>query len=273
MEVSRLVAEIFSFDVDSWSFFPHYLAFTMLLIPSMQLQNHITGRVRAIWCGGRPFRYPEIAFKAKEYKDSELTFVDHAYVFINCILTAPYIVWTVKHLRATDAIEWSWRPSLLLGPLQFFALFALYDAIYVPFHRALHTPTLYPWIHKHHHRQASPFRGTWDGINTHPLEFLFGSNLHLWSIMLLEGLMHLMSSHVSELIPSQVHCVPVFLFLLASGFEASLNHTRWGVRIPFFFDVRDHDVHHRYPRSNYGQFVMWWDHLYGSYRPYEESSK
>lgn len=271
MEVARQIATL---DIDSWSLCPHYLAFALLLLPLIQIQTHITGRVQSIWCGGRPFRYDEIAVKGKVHSDDDLQFIDHAYVLINRFLTVPYIVWTAQHMQTTDAIDWSWcSPPLFFGPLQFFALFALYDAIYVPFHRTLHIPFLYPWIHKHHHRQLSPFRGTWDGINTHPVEFFFGSNLHLWSIMMLEGLMYFLSSHVSNLIPSQVHIIPVCLFWLVTAFEASLNHTRWGVHIPFFYDVRDHDVHHRWPRTNYGQFVMWWDHLYGSYKPYAESLK
>ena len=63
----------------------------------------------------------------------------------------------------------------------------------------------------------------------------------------------------------------LLLFYLSSGFAASLNHTRYAVHIPYIYDVRDHDVHHRLPRCNYGQFVMWWDRLYGSFRRYEDS--
>ena len=50
---------------------------------------------------------------------------------------------------------------------------------------------------------------------------------------------------------------------------ASLNHTRFGISIPFVYDVRTHDVHHRKPRSNYCQFVPWFDMLYGSYEEYK----
>ena len=33
---------------------------------------------------------------------------------------------------------------------------------------------------------------------------------------------------------------------------------------------QNHDVHHRLPESNYGQYTMLWDHAFGSYRPYKE---
>ena len=34
--------------------------------------------------------------------------------------------------------------------------------------------------------------------------------------------------------------------------------------------MKNHDVHHRLPESNYGQYIMLWDYLMGSYRPYAE---
>ena len=57
-------------------------------------------------------------------------------------------------------------------------------------------------------------------------------------------------------------------FLITGGLMASLNHTRFGIRIPYVYDVRTHDVHHRKPRSNYCQFVPWFDMLYGSFEEY-----
>jgi sterol desaturase/sphingolipid hydroxylase (fatty acid hydroxylase superfamily) len=36
--------------------------------------------------------------------------------------------------------------------------------------------------------------------------------------------------------------------------------------------VKNHDVHHRLPESNYGQYIMLWDYLFGSYRPYTEKT-
>merc|ERR1711997_343095 len=81
--------------------------------------------------------------------------------------------------------------AYILNPLNsltifahFLAMFCVYDLIYYAFHRALHIPAIYSLVHKHHHRQVSPFRGTYDGINTHPFEYIFGLYLHLWSIML-----------------------------------------------------------------------------------------
>jgi sterol desaturase/sphingolipid hydroxylase (fatty acid hydroxylase superfamily) len=38
------------------------------------------------------------------------------------------------------------------------------------------------------------------------------------------------------------------------------------------YTVKNHDVHHRLPESNYGQYIMLWDHIFGSYRPYNEKT-
>lgn len=53
--------------------------------------------------------------------------------------------------------------TLIAIPLQFI----VYDAGYSIFHRFLHWAPVYPWIHKHHHRQVAPMRGLDDAINTH----------------------------------------------------------------------------------------------------------
>ena len=68
----------------------------------------------------------------------------------------------------------------------------------------------------------------------------------------------------------QMHVFSVVLFMLVGGGMASLNHTRYDVAfsIPFMtiYDSKSHDVHHRLPQSNYGQYIMFWDYIFGSYR-------
>mmetsp|Transcript_16345 Transcript_16345/g.31903 ORF Transcript_16345/g.31903 Transcript_16345/m.31903 type:complete len:217 (-) Transcript_16345:389-1039(-) len=45
-----------------------------------------------------------------------------------------------------------------------------------------------------------------------------------------------------------------------------------GMAIPIF-DVRAHDTHHCIPMSNYGQYIMMWDWVMGSYKYYEAADK
>lgn len=39
---------------------------------------------------------------------------------------------------------------------------------------------------------------------------------------------------------------------------------------PGVLKVRYHDIHHWYPECNYGQYIMLWDWIMGSLKPYPE---
>ena len=67
------------------------------------------------------------------------------------------------------------------------------------------------------------------------------------------------------------HIYTIVFFILLGGILASLNHTRFDINIPYLYSVKVHDVHHRLPESNYGQYTMFWDRLFGTYRDYNES--
>jgi sterol desaturase/sphingolipid hydroxylase (fatty acid hydroxylase superfamily) len=91
-----------------------------------------------------------------------------------------------------------------------------------------------------------------DAINVHPFEFVVGEYIHLLTIYV---------------VPCHIYAVVVFI--LAGGVLASLNHTRYDVSIPYLYSVKVHDVHHRLPMSNYGQYTMLWDRIFGTYRSYD----
>jgi sterol desaturase/sphingolipid hydroxylase (fatty acid hydroxylase superfamily) len=57
---------------------------------------------------------------------------------------------------------------------------------------------------------------------------------------------------------------------------ASLNHTRFDFRfqipiIAYEYEVRNHDIHHRKPDCNFGQYTMFWDYLAGTYCAYDKT--
>jgi len=134
----------------------------------------------------------------------------------------------------------------------FVALYVVYDFFYTCFHRFLHHRSVYWLVHKHHHRQHAPTRGNTDAVNVHPLEYICGEYNHLLAV---------------SLVPC--HAVAALAFVVVGGVMASLNHTRFDAVIPWgVYDVKAHDVHHRIPQSNYGQYIMLWDRLMGSFRPY-----
>jgi sterol desaturase/sphingolipid hydroxylase (fatty acid hydroxylase superfamily) len=55
-------------------------------------------------------------------------------------------------------------------------MFVVLDVCYAPMHRFLHWRPVYPYIHKHHHRQIFPVRGYLDAGNEHPLEHFIGTS-------------------------------------------------------------------------------------------------
>merc|ERR1719162_2258793 len=79
----------------------------------------------------------------------------------------------------------------------------------------------------------------------------------------------------------EVHFFSLLIAMVMGGSLAALNHTRYDVvfALPFFggniviYDSKNHDVHHRIPQSNYGQYTMLWDYIFGSYRPYNPTDR
>lgn len=107
------------------------------------------------------------------------------------------------------------------------ALFVVYDLFYQAFHRALHHRSVYALVHKHHHRQKAPSRGSSDAVNVHPFEFLSGEYNHILAV---------------AIVPC--HITTVLVFIIIGGFLASLNHTRFDVQIPgAVYDVKCTSLH------------------------------
>jgi sterol desaturase/sphingolipid hydroxylase (fatty acid hydroxylase superfamily) len=137
--------------------------------------------------------------------------------------------------------------------------YLVYDFFYTLFHRALHHRSLYRFIHKHHHRQKAPSRGNADAVNVHPFEFIVGEYLHLLAVFLVGTFV------------TPVHFLPLLFFILFGGVLASLNHTRFDIKAPLFpqvYQVKFHDIHHWYPDANFGQYTMFWDRVFGWFKPY-----
>jgi sterol desaturase/sphingolipid hydroxylase (fatty acid hydroxylase superfamily) len=184
-----------------------------------------------------------------------LDFKDNAFIWINKFLTLVFVYHVIVVVYHCPTVKWSLEEATVfntLGSLVAFYLF--YDFFYMNFHRILHFRSLYGLIHKHHHRQKAPSRGNLDAINVHPFEFLVGEYLHLVTI-------YVIPCHISA----------VVVFILLAGILASLNHTRFDIDfLGGVYNVKAHDVHHRMPESNYAQYTMFWDKLFGSFRPYNE---
>ena len=183
-----------------------------------------------------------------------LSRTDHLYITINKFLTALFVYHAQYVIVTIKTIKWNIDEMTFSNTVVAMVLFYLfYDFFYMSFHRFLHLRSVYGYIHKHHHRQKAPSRGNEDAINVHPVEYIVGEYLHLLTI-------YVIPCHISV----------VLLFILLGGILASLNHTRYDVGIPYLYNVKVHDVHHRLPESNYAQYTMFWDTLFGTYRSYDK---
>jgi sterol desaturase/sphingolipid hydroxylase (fatty acid hydroxylase superfamily) len=186
----------------------------------------------------------------------EFSNLDVAFIIFNRLCT-PFLTYGMFRFAwlHPEHVEWDLGNITVLNTAGSFAAFlVVYDCFYTAFHRLLHVRALYPLVHKHHHRQHAPSRGNTDAVNVHPFEFFSGEMLHLVCVVLVP-----------------CHAAAVLAFLVWSGITASLNHTRIDLFIPpKLYDVKAHDMHHRIPTVNYGQYIMLWDYLTGSYRSYEE---
>lgn len=181
--------------------------------------------------------------------------IDLAYIYFNRVTMVPFMYHAVQVAYYTPSILKEHSEATFSNTVGSFILFyVFYDFFYHAFHKALHIRALYPLVHKHHHRQKAPSRGNLDAINVHPFEFVTGEYLHLFTVFM---------------VPCHVYAVIAFIAI--GGILASLNHTRHDVEVPYLYSVKVHDVHHRLPETNYSQYTMLWDHLWGTYRAYSAS--
>jgi len=223
------------------------LASVLIGVAKWALGKFITSDLFS-WAG-----YIDPGFAAHEKLDSQ----DLIYLCTNCVITVPFFYHFNGFLfsETQGSVNWNMGDITLWNTVgSTLAQFGLYDFIYHLFHRSLHHRSIYHLIHKHHHKQKAPFRGVFDGINVHPLEFVVGIYLHLFAIWAIP-----------------CHIVGAQLFFGLASLMAAFNHTRWGVHCPYFYDVRDHDLHHVLFNCNYAQYVMWWDKLFGTFKESPQS--
>jgi sterol desaturase/sphingolipid hydroxylase (fatty acid hydroxylase superfamily) len=169
------------------------------------------------------------------------------YAYLRYAYYEPNVPWSLSKLTFSNTL-----PPLVL-------IFVIYDFFYTLLHWFLHLKSVYGYIHKHHHHQKAPSRANVDAVNVHPVEYVLGEYNHLFALYLLTHHLHM-----------PMHIVSAFTFLVIGAFLAGVNHTRYDMVASLFgvpvYDSKAHDVHHRIPQSNYGQYTMLWDRVFGTYR-------
>lgn len=244
----------------NWSTMDKIL-FMALIMAALELLNFICNNL-GDWVNAK-----NIPVRGKHLDD--LSPRDRLFIGISKAQTGPFLYILLRYCFYESNVSWTFEDgnfSLKTVILPLPVLYIVYDFFYTLLHGFLHLKAVYPLIHKHHHHQKAPSRATDDAVNVHPVEFTLGEYNHLWTIFLCCRVMNL-----------QIHIVGALLFLAIGGVLAGLNHTRFDLSFSLFgvtiFDSKAHDVHHRIPQSNYGQYTMFWDHVFGSYRPYDPTDR
>ena len=212
----------------------------------------------------RVLRPPTLEYRVQNPKAvglEALEVIDYSFLFINSFIEYAFALQVARFVVTTGAWSaselglWNTAPALFL-------VFAIDDAFYAPTHKLMHNYRLYPYIHKHHHRQWLPARGYTDAGNEHPLEQVLGLSC-LWATLQI----------VARL--TGLHAATIVVHFTLYAALAMLNHTGCDVRVKlpgFEYTVGAHEMHHRQPNCNMAQYFMFWDKLYGTYKEYYDGA-
>lgn len=243
-----------------WSAMDKVLFFVLIVL-AMEILNFICNH------SGEWMNVKHIPVRGKHLDEFSPT--DHLFIGISKAQTGPFLYIFLRYCFYEPNVIWTFEEdnvSLKTIALPLPVLFLVYDFFYTLLHGFLHINALYPLIHQHHHVQKAPSRATDDAVNVHPIEFTLGEYNHLWTLFL--------CCRVAKL---RLHVLAPLLFLGIGGILAGWNHTRFDLTFKLFgvtvFDSKAHDVHHRIPQSNYGQYTMFWDYMFGTYRPYDPNDR
>mmetsp|Transcript_20801 Transcript_20801/g.30793 ORF Transcript_20801/g.30793 Transcript_20801/m.30793 type:complete len:328 (-) Transcript_20801:26-1009(-) len=228
--------------------------FTAVIYIGFEVMSYL-----ALHLGGW-FKYVGLPIRGKHL--DQLSMTDRTFIAINKLTAAPFLYYYLRFSYLSPHVVWS-NVSVVNTIVALPLLYMVYDFVYTLLHLVLHIRVLYGWIHRHHHRQMAPSRGNVDAINVHPIEYILGECNHLLALYI-----------VSHFITREVHFIVAFGFVALGGLLASINHTRYDiVWFGGLYDSKAHDVHHRIPQSNYGQYTMFWDKIFQTYRPYNPKDR
>ena len=201
-----------------------------------------------------PSRVPKPIGKGLEHLEMK----DYWYLLINQGVEAVFLLNLMKYgLTLPMNLD---ELNIMNSFVAVYVIFLLDDFFYYFLHRALHIPLIYPYIHKHHHRQSLPYRGYLDAANESPIEQVLGLGCVWISVKIVTATFGL-------------HALSCFIFFAIFAFFAMLNHTPFDFQLGFLglnYTTRAHETHHRLLRCNYAQNTMLWDYIFGTFEDYPQ---
>jgi sterol desaturase/sphingolipid hydroxylase (fatty acid hydroxylase superfamily) len=214
------------------------------------------------WTAASKLKYRENNPNAKGLE--RLEWIDYIFLFLNSVIETIFVHHAAKFIVESPHVVTGMDELGVMNTLvAFYLIFVVDDLLYAPSHRLMHWKYLYPYIHKHHHRQPLPERGYLDAGNEHPLEQIIGLGCLAGAVFFVAFAL-------------KVHAVALSVYIVLYAAMALLNHTRYDINFSFFgfeYSVGAHEMHHRHPKTNFAQYFMAWDRLMGTYKGYEEGEK
>jgi len=200
-----------------------------------------------------PSRVPDPINKGLE----SLELVDYTCLILNALIEVVFITHVYKYsLTLPSDFE---SVTFVNTVVAFYMSFLVNDFLYYFLHRTMHLSWIYPYIHKHHHRQILPRRGYFDGANTTPMEQTCGVILIGAGLLITEKLIGL-------------HVFALHAYFQLFAVFALLNHTPFDVNLPAWiglgYSVRAHEMHHRKFTCNYSQNTMVFDKMFNTFQEY-----
>lgn len=137
--------------------------------------------------------------------------------------------------------------------VSFFGVILLQDTCYYFFHRALHHPLLFDWLHSGHHRSQNPTPWT-----SFALDF---------PEALVQGLFL-----VAVVFVIPLHIMVLALWLITMTLWSLINHLGFELFPNFpdhwlgkwFISSDHHSLHHRCYSKHYGLYFTFWDRILGT---------
>ena len=190
----------------------------------------------------------------------QLQWIDYLYLSMNQVIEYIFMLKVIAFAWTNGNVYWSWTDVSVFNTVAaLYMLFVVDDLLYAPSHYFMHWKVVYPYIHKHHHRQILPKRGYTDAGNEHPLEQVLGLSI-VWLTM------HVVSLGLG------LHVGTIVLHFVLYAALALMNHTDMDVSfqlLGFDYSVGAHEMHHRNPDCNMAQYWMGLDKwVLGTYRTY-----
>lgn len=155
----------------------------------------------------------------------------------------------------SDIQEKGWAYYLLIFPV----MALMHDTYFYWTHRLMHHPKLYRVMHSVHHASTNP--SPWAAYSFHPTEAVIEIGIFIIFIFTLP-----------------VHRSHIFIFFLFSITYNVYGHLGWELYSEAFQKSRfgrwintsrQHNLHHKHFKGNYGLYFLFWDRWMGTYQEFK----